>query len=338
MRVVPLACLLLGLAAAFVVPRADAEVESVSRSQRRAVEEFLGAVATGNPETVAYALHPAELEKLRARLLELMRSENTRGDFTIRSRLFGAATTLAELERLTAFDFYALLGKRLVLVGRSYADARYLGAIREGDLVHVVLRGKPPEERGKVQVVELVTVMPYGKDWKAAIPSEIEAQIDDLVNGRAQPVGLLVSGARAATARGAVLAAPAAAAAAARPGTTAAAPTAAAATVNPPAILELLSTAEKDLVAGDCETYYRQRMSPNFRRVTSKKALEALIGSCRHNDELRERLIATLRIVRGLAPRFEYEGTRAVYDLSNQGLPYDHIALEQLEKRWYVAE
>lgn len=337
MRVVPLACLLLGLAAAFTAPRAGAEVESVSRSQRRAVEEFLGAVATGNPETVAYALHPAELEKLRARLLELMRSENTRGDFTIRSRLFGAATTLAELERLTAFDFYALLGKRLVLVGRSYSDARYLGAIREGgELVHVVLRGKPPEERGKVQVVELVTVMPYGKDWKAAIPSEIEAQIDDLINGRAPPVGLLVSGARAAPARGAVLAAPAAAAAAARPGTTVAAPAAAAG--NPPAILELLNAAEKDLVAGDCETYYRQRMSPNFRRVTSKKALEALIGSCRHNDELRERLIATLRIVRGLAPHFEYEGTRAVYDLSNQGLPYDHIALEQLDKRWYVAE
>lgn len=316
MRILALAGFLIGLGAVLAPSRAASETESVSRPQRAAVEAFLGAVASGNPGTVAYALHPTELEKLRARFLELMRSESTRGDFTIRSRLFGVATTLAELERLTALDFYALLGRRLVLVGRSYADARYLGAVRDsGDLVHVVLRGKPPEGRGTVQVVELVSILPYGKDWKAAIPSEIEAQIDDLVSGRAPPAGLPVPGVS-----GVATAAPAAL------------------TGNPPAILELLSAAEKELVAGDCESYYRQRMSPDFRRVTSTKALEALISGCRRNDELRERLIATLRILRGLTPRFEYEGNRAVYDLSNQGLPYDRIALQRIDRRWYVAE
>lgn len=337
MHLIRLACLLIALTAALAPGRASAQaVEPVTRSQRRAVEEFLGAVSTGNPATVAYALHPAELERLRSELLELMRSEDGRGDFTIRSRLFGAAATLPELERLTALDFYALLGQRLVLVGRRYADARYLAAIRDsGDVVHVVLRGKPPEERGKVQVVNLVSIVPYGKDWKAAIPSEIEAQIDDLVHGRALPVGLLVPGAPAAPPRGAAMAAPAAAAAPQKGRGTGSAPAGAG---NPPAILELLNAAEKDLIAADCEAYYKQRMSPNFRRVTSKKALETLIAACERSDDMRERLVAMLRIVSGLTPRFEYEGNRAVYDVTNQGLPYDRVTLERIEKRWYIAE
>lgn len=315
-------------------PARAQEIEAVTRSQKRAVEEFLGAVASGRPEAVAYAIHPAALETLRTRILDLLRSEEDRGDFTVRARLFGRATRVAELERLTPNDFYALLGRKLVLVARPYQDARYLGAIRDaGDVVHVVLKGEPPEGRGKVKVVNLVSIVPYGRDWKAALPSEIEAQIDDLVHGRAPPAGMLVPGGpRAEALRTAALAAGGAAA----PAPAGAA--GGAGSSNPPAILELLDAAEKDLTSGDCEAFYRQRMSPNFRKVTSKKALEALIGTCQRDADARERLISTMRILRSLSPRFQYEGTRAVYDVSNQGLPYDRMALEQVDKRWYIAE
>lgn len=337
MHAIPLACLLTALLApAAAVSQA---LESTTRAQHRAVEEFLDAVATGSPESIAYALHPAELEKLRTHLLELMRTESARGDFTIRARLFGSAVTLAELERLTPQSFYALLGRRLAIVGRSYTDARYLGAIRDaGDIVHVVLKGKLPAERGKVQVVNLVSILPYGKDWKAAIPSEIEAQIDDLINGRAPPVGLLVAGAPRAGAKGALIAAAGAAGTVVAGGAVASTSAGAGAAGNPPAIVQLLEAAEKDLLAGNCEAYYRVHMSPNFRRVTAKKALEALINGCSRNVDQRERLVAALRILRGLTPRFEYDGNRAVYDVSNQGLAYDRFALERIEKHWYIAE
>jgi len=106
----------------------------------------------------------------------------------------------------------------------------------------------------------------------------------------------------------------------------------------PPAILELLSNAEKALVAGNCAEYYDKHMSPNFRNVTSKQARQGLINTCKNSASTREMLAATLRIVRGLVPKFEYEGKRAVYDLSGQGLPYDRFILEQVDKRWYVAE
>jgi hypothetical protein len=79
-------------------------------------------------------------------------------------------------------------------------------------------------------------------------------------------------------------------------------------------------------------------MSPNFRRVTGKKALAALVAACQNSLGTRQMLLATLHIVRGLEPRYEYEGQRANYDLTGQGLPFDHFVLEQVDKHWYVAD
>jgi hypothetical protein len=100
----------------------------------------------------------------------------------------------------------------------------------------------------------------------------------------------------------------------------------------------LLDSAAKSLSDGNCEDYYKKNMSPNFRRVTSKKALDALIASCTNSLGTREMLSSTIRIVRGLSPSYEYQGERAVYDLDGQGLPYDRFVLERVDNRWYIAE
>jgi len=276
--------------------------DSLTGSQRAAVEEFLAAKASGDPAVVAGAIHPAELEELRTRILDLLREESKRGDGTIRSRLFGQAMPLASIERLTPGDFYAAIARKLTLPGREYASVHGLAAVPgSGHYVHAVVEATQSKERDtRIQVVELVTLRPYDKDWKAAIPEEVRAQIDDLIHGRsaAADVGL----------------------------------------ATPPGIAELLNATEQSLTAGKCDEYYRQRMSENFRRVTSKKALESLINSCQNNTGTREMLLATVRIVRDRQPAFEYEGRRAVYDLRGQGLPFDRFVLEQVDKHWYIAE
>jgi hypothetical protein len=162
-----------------------------------------------------------------------------------------------------------------------------------------------------VQVVNVVTLRPYGKDWKAALPSEIEAQIDDLIAGRHIAVAARPSG--GVTGAGAVAAAL-------------------------PAIVELLSAAQKSLNDGKCDDYYGKQMSPNFRRVTGKKALEALVTSCQNSMGTRQLLLSTLHIVLGLEPRYENESQRAVYDLSGQGLPFQTFSVEQVDRHWFIAE
>jgi len=286
----------------------------VTMSQKNAALEFLQAVASGDPEAVAFAIHPDDLRALRLRILTLLHNEAQRGDGTVRNRLFGPARPLDEIEHLTDTGFYASLADRLYLPGREFEGGEGIASVADKDgKVEVVIRGRQPRDRGKVQVVNVVTLKPFGKDWKAALPTEIEAQIDDLIEGR--------HGTSAAARTPAAL----------RGGGRSTAPA-------QPGIIELLSTSEKLLSESKCDVYYGKQMSPNFRRVTGKKALAALVAACQNSLGTREMLLATLRIVQGLEPRYEYEGQRATYDLSGQGLPFDHFVLEQLDKRWYVAE
>ena len=295
-------------AAAFAV-----NADRVSESQKEAALEFLQAVASGDPEAVAAAIHPDELRALRLRILTALHNEAKKGDSTIHDRLFGPGKSLDEIEHLTDTGFYATLADRLFLPGREYDGGEGLASIADHDgKVQVVIRGRQPHDRGKVQVVNVVTLKPYGRDWKAALPSEIEAQIDDLIEGRHSTAATTHS---AAAVRGGRATAP-----------------------PPPGIVALLSSSQKLLEDGKCDDYYNKQMSPNFLRVTSKKALTTLISTCHNSMGTREMLLATLRVVRGLEPRYEFEGQRAIYDLAGAGLPFDHFVLEQVNKHWYVAE
>jgi hypothetical protein len=296
--------------------RAAIVAEKVSSGQKAAALEFLNAVATGDPQAVAFALHPDDLQALRMRLLNLLHEEAKRGDSTIRARLFGQAKPLDEIDHLTNTAFYATLADRLVLASREYSDAEGIAAIPDKDgKVQVLIRGKQPREHGKIMVVNVVTVKPYGKDWKAALPSEIEAQIDDLIEGRHLALASTRSSGSSRPSR---------------PGSGTSAPQ--------PGIVELLASSEKLLSDGKCDEYYAKQMSPNFRRVTGKKALDALVNACQNSLGTREMLLSTIHLVRALEPHYEYEGQRAVYDLAGQGLPYDHFTVEQVDKKWYIAE
>lgn len=305
----------LGIASA-LAPVAYAD--ELSAAQRRAAGEYLAAVASGDAQAVAYAVHPAELDRLRLTIQQRLRTEAAGGGDTLRSRLFGAAMPLTDIERLTSVDFFRTVGSRLALRGRVYEDVRGVGALRDGEHVLAVVRGRPPKDRGLVEVVEVVPLLPYGREWKAAIPSEIEARLEDLAAGRTR---------RAAPAEGG--------AAAATPGE----PAGSASTArNTAGILALLDAAERTLVEGRCDRYYGEHLSPGLRQSLGKRALDTLVTSCSRSVANREVLVAALRLVRRTPPVFEAGGDRAVYDLSGQGLPYDRYVLEQVSGRWYIAE
>ena len=283
-----------------------------SGAQQKGAEEFLAAVSTGSPEAVAQVLHPDELEKLRSRLLTLLRAENSQGTNTYRSRLFGPGKSLSQLESATAQKFYAALSERLRLRARVYEKYDWLAAVPDGKVVYLVGKGIQPKDRGSVKVVVMVGLMQYGAQWRAIVPTEIEAQLDDLIEGRVQ-------------------------AQAPPPGTGGSAAPAAPQPLAP-GISQLLARAEAALAAGNCQEYYDQFMSPNFNRSTSKSAKKTLLAACTNNESTRETLITTLRIVQELQPRYDLKGTRAIYDVSGQGLPYERFVIEREGDRWFIAE
>jgi hypothetical protein len=289
-----------------------------TKAQEQGAEAFLRAVATGSPETVAQELHPDELDKLRQRLLALLRAEGLQGSSTYRSRLFGPGRSLAQLESSTAGKFYTQLSERLRLRAREYASYDWLAAVPDGKVVYLIGKGEQPKDRGSVKVMVMVGLMQYGAQWRAIVPTEIEAQLDDLLEGRAAPAPAAAPGAGAGAGAG-----------------TAAPPDQPLA----PGIGDLLTRAEASLVAGNCQQYYDEFMSPNFNHATSRSAKKTLVTACTNNESTRETMITTLRVVQELKPRYDMRGTRAVYDVSGQGLPYERFVLEREEGgRWYIAE
>jgi hypothetical protein len=284
-----------------------------TNAQERGAEAFIGAVASGSAQAVAQELHPDELEKLRDRLLTLLRAEASRSDNTYRSRLFGPARPLKDIESMTAVRFYVALSDRLRLRARQFQKFDWLAAVPSDKVVLLVGYGIPPKDRGAVKVNVTVALMQYGSLWKAAIPTEIEAQIDDLLEARTAPAPTSSGGSAAA----------------------------ATATPQPlaPGISELLARAEASLAAGNCQEYYDEYMSPNFNRATSRSARKTLITACTNNESTRETMITTLRIVQEIPPRYDLGGTRAFFDVSGQGLPYERFVLEKdKDNRWFIAE
>jgi hypothetical protein len=291
-------------------------------AQHRAAEEMLAATAAGDPAAMAQAIHESELELLRKNLMSEMKLQADRNETLLRDRLFGSGMPLSEIERMTPQNFFVALARRLRFGGRVFERVEWLEAVPDsGGMVQMVGRAKPPKDMGAVRVPVLVSIMPWGKDWKATIPLELQAQIDDLRSGRTRVPTAVAAAANAA--------APATPGAAAAPAQSAG---------SPQTVLTLLQTAEDNLRMQRCDDYYNKQMSPNFRRTIATKALRALITSCESRAEVRERLMTALRLARQVAPRFEYAGTRAVYDLRGQGLPFDSLAVELIDKQWYIAE
>ena len=290
-------------------------------AQQQAAEEYLAALAAGDARQMAFAIHKDELEQLRSRLLDEMHLEADRGETMVRSRLFGSAMPLDEIERLTPQTFFVTLAQRLRFSGREFERVDWIGAVSDsGGMVQMVGRLRPSKDQGTVRVPVVVSIVPWGKDWKAALPLELQAQIDDLRTGRTRPAPTIV----------------ASVAAAATPGTVAG--SAPAASASPQAILELFDAARVNLEAARCEEYYDKQMSPNFRRTTGTKALRTLVSACENREALRQQLLSALQLARAATPRFEYAGTRATYDLRGKGLPYPELIVEQVDKRWYIAE
>jgi len=318
-----LAALALGVVLGLAAP-ARAEI---SGGQKRAAEEYLSALVLGDPRAIAHTIHEQDLEALRKRIVEELRLEQDRGENVLRARLFGAGMPLTEIERMTALNLFVTLCNRLRFSARPFDSIDWLDAVKDsGGMVQAIGRLQPKKGYGNVRVPVLVSLVPWGKDWKAALPLELQAQLDDLREGRSRPPGVTIAPAEVNSASSAP------------PPTPASAVLPQAEGGSPKGILELFDSAEANLAASRCEDFYGKNMSPNFRKTTAPKALRSLVSACTAREEIRQRYISALQLARAIPPRFEYDGTRAVFDLRGKGLPFNQFAVELVDKRWYIAD
>jgi hypothetical protein len=299
-----------------IVAMPDVMAESVSAAQRRAATDYLAALGVADAQQLAFAIHPDELDRLRLGVQQRLREDAARGDTGSHARLFGDAMTLVDIERLTSVNFFRTLARGVDLrTTPRYEELRALGVVREGKLAHVMLRGKVADaaRQEQRQDLELVSLLPYGREWKATLPTAFEARVEDLLLGRGESPPPVATGSSPASAQSPSL-----------PST--------------PQILELLAAAERALLEGRCDRYYREYLSPTLQRSLGTRTLDTLISGCNRSIATRELLIAALRVVRRTPPVYAAGGVRASYDVTGQGLPFDRFLLEQEQGRWYIAE
>jgi len=275
---------------------------SAAGQQDKIAKAYLEGAATGQPEALLEFFHPGEVEDLRNRVLKALDEEAAHGSHAARERLFGTST-MEEIRRLTPGNLFVAVARRLGLPTERVGEIKVLGVVDENSqLSHVVARISPPADSDIRSRVALVSLVRYGKEWRVTIPYAFQARLD---------AALVAPESRAS---------------------------AGAKTANTPEILEFLRAGSTALKNGDCAGFFNERMSPNFRSMTAPKALQTLIEQCTTYEDTRETYIAALELARRMAPAYEQNGARAIYDLRGQGLPFDRFVLERVDDRWYVAE
>ncbi|HSD73269.1 MAG TPA: hypothetical protein VLB75_00780 [Steroidobacteraceae bacterium] len=276
-------------------------------AQEKLAIAYLKATASGDPAALQGMFHPDELVQLRARVLKALEAEAAQGGSAIRNRLFGSAMSMDDVRRLTHENFFATVSHSFGMPAERIEEVKILGVVEENSqLAHAVARIVPPESAQTRPRVTLVSLIRYGKDWRVQLPALLQARVD---------AALVALGENAAASEPTAPKVPAS-----------------------PELMSALKSGSETLRRGDCAEFFNEHMSPNFRSMTSAKALATLIKQCQTREETRETYIAALDIAQRLSPRYEQDGARAIYDMRGQGLPFQRFVLEKVEDRWYVAE
>lgn len=294
---------------AFVVILGVAAFGSAAQAvtQERIVKEFLLAAGAGDKSAVFNSFHSGDVEDFRVRVMKALEAEATEGRRDVRDRLFGTATTMDELRRLTPPNFLLAMVRRLEMPMLPAKKVDLIDLVEENaETVHALARVWPDEKKKGTSRLALVTLRRFGKnEWRIGLPEPFLARVDAALEGSGHDRASLpekVSG------------------------------------VNSPEILQLIDSGSKVLREGNCTSFFTVYMSPNFRASKSDKALKTLITQCERSIDTREMYVSALELARGMSPEMRDNGMRAVYDLRGQGLPFESYTMEKIGERWYIAD
>lgn len=276
-------------------------------SQQRLVKDYLLAAGAGDKGAVFNSFHSGDVEEFRTRVMKALETEAGQGRRDIRDRLFGAGTSLEELRRLTPPNFLLAMARRLEMPMLPAKKVDVIDLVEENAAtVHGIARVWPDEDKKGTSRLALVTLRRFGKnEWRVGLPEPFMARVDAALEGGGQDRAGIPEKAASA---------------------------------NSPEILQLFDAGSKVLREGNCTTYFTVYVSPKFRASKSDKALKTLIAQCERSIDTREMYVSALEIARGMSPEMQDNGTRAVYDMKGQGLPFESYTIEKIGARWYIAE
>jgi hypothetical protein len=149
-----------------------------SRAAIAAAVAYLNAVNAGGFVAAPALLHPQALERFKKQVLPRLEQEQARGNRTLLNATFGREASLSTARSADPADFMTRCSR--VLIARDpelalrFSSVAPLGAIREGERVHVLVRLGGTGAGGDEGRLEVVSLQRDGKTWKVLLDRRLE--------------------------------------------------------------------------------------------------------------------------------------------------------------------
>ena len=176
--------LALGVLLAAGIPTVWAE------SAEKTAEAIVQATTAAGPSAAVILYEPAEVQRLRDKVLLAVEREAESGHKQVRTTLFGAGPSLDDVKRMTPENLLLAILAKIPSRTVKYDEFKALGSIKEGAMLHVVVRASltKVDRLKRRSIVQVVSLLPSGKEWRAAIPSGIESYVDTVLAAAPGPV------------------------------------------------------------------------------------------------------------------------------------------------------
>ena len=137
---------------------------------------------------IADYLHPDELARFK-RMVEPAFTEvgvQSEGDRKLAQALFGADASPASIKAMPPRDFVLavmrLVDRRTRNAGVTLGHGDVLGAVRENDLVHLVVRMSGGAAEVQITQLEVVSLKQFQDTWRLMLSGKIEGFAEALRN------------------------------------------------------------------------------------------------------------------------------------------------------------
>lgn len=151
---------------------------SAESTPESVAEAYVASIRTNGLTTATDFIHPDELQRFKEMLAPLFADPRSPAAQGIVQAVFGPQSTV---ESVAAMDpptfmraFMNFMDGQLKAVNTTIGDVQVLGAVREGDTVHLVTRSTAGAAGIQITQLEVMSLKPYQDTWKLLLSGQME--------------------------------------------------------------------------------------------------------------------------------------------------------------------
>lgn len=163
---------------ASVVPALAAE------TPEQVCAQYLAAIKQHGIVAMSEFIHPDEFARFKNLMMPIFEAGDAAEREDLRRGFFGESATPESVAAMPPADFtravMAVLDAQLKTKKVSFGNADVLGAVKEGEIVHMVTRASVAAGDVTLTQLEVVSLKPSGDTWRLLLSGQIEGMAQGL--------------------------------------------------------------------------------------------------------------------------------------------------------------